>query len=193
MRPTNCPLCGNLAFSPGKVFGIVGHGTYQRQVLGVVEVIREAVTWVRRYLCRGCGHTINILPDHLHPGRWYAAGAILKALWLHLIEEKRESEIRECFGIEIDSESWRSLRRWRSELLVTLWSWFSKRLGVSDPATTRSEGRRRLEQLLAEAGPGADLRTAGRNLATSRVFCQGVSWPLGHDPPEKLKRKLLHV
>ncbi len=29
LRPSSCPLCGELAFSPGKRFGIVGHGTYQ--------------------------------------------------------------------------------------------------------------------------------------------------------------------
>lgn len=60
LRPSSCPLCGELAFSPGKRFGIVGHGTYQRQVLGVVEAAEKAITLVRRYFCRGCERTINI-------------------------------------------------------------------------------------------------------------------------------------
>lgn len=188
LRPRSCPLCGQLAFVPEKRFGIVGHGTYSRQVLGVVEAGREAVTVVRRYLCRGCGHTINVLSDHLHPGRWYAAGAILKALKLHLLEGVSEGEIRRRFGVVLDSESWRSLRRWRSELLVTLWYWLSRRLGFQKEAVTRSEGRRRLRQLFSEAAiekvPDAD--TVARSLLRSTVHFRGLSWPLGRDPPEKL-------
>ena len=99
LRPSSCPLCGELAFSPGKPLGIVGHGTYRRQILGVVEVAVEAITLVRRYLCRGCRRTINILSDHLHPRRWYGGGAILEALKLHLLKDLSEREIRERFGI----------------------------------------------------------------------------------------------
>ncbi len=130
LRPSSCPLCGELAFSPGKRFGIVGHGTYQRQVLGVVDAAQAAITLVRRYLCRGCERTINILSDHLHPRRWYGGGAILEALELHLLKDLSEREIRKRFGITVDSESWRTLRRWRSELLLTLWYWLARRLGV---------------------------------------------------------------
>ncbi len=133
---------------------------------------------MRRYLCRGCRHTINVLSDHLHPGRWYAAGAILEALKLHLLEGVNEAEIRRRFGVETDSESWRSLRRWRTELLVTLWYWLSRRLGFRKEAPTRSEGRRRLRRLLSE-GPA-------RSLLRSTVYFRGLSWPLGRDPPEEL-------
>ena len=104
LRPSSCPLCGELAFSPGNPLGIVGHGTYQRQVLGVLEAAEEAITLVRRYFCRGCEHTINILSDYLHPRRWYYGGAILEALRLHLLEGLSEREIRERFGIAVDSE-----------------------------------------------------------------------------------------
>ena len=189
LRPSSCPLCGELAFSPGKPLGIVGHGTYRRQILGVVEVAIEAITRVRRYLCRGCRHTINILSDHLHPRRWYGGGAILEALKLHLLEDLSEREIRERFGIAVDSESWRTLRRWRSELLMTLWYWLARRLGVRGKARTRQDGRQRLRRLFAEAAASTKqcAASASRSLLCDTVHCQGISWPLGRDPPEKLQ------
>ena len=178
LRPSSCPLCGQLAFVPGERLGIVGHGTYRRQVLGVTELDGAAIAIVRRYLCRGCERTISVLSDHLHPGRWYAAGAILEALRLHLLEGVSEAEIRRRFGIETDSESWRSLRRWRSQLLVSLWYWLSRRLGFRKEAATRSEGRRRLRRLFSE-GPA-------RSLLRATVHFRGLVWPVGRDPPEEL-------
>jgi len=189
LRPSSCPLCGELAFSPGKPLGIVGHGTYRRQILGVVEVALEAITRVRRYLCRGCRHTINILSDHLHPRRWYYGGAILEALRLHLLEGLSERQIRERFGIVTESESWRSLRRWRAELLVTLWYWLARRLGFRGGARTGDDGRQSLRRLFAEAATQTKqcATSASRSLLCGTVHFQGVSWPLGRDPPENLQ------
>ncbi len=178
LRPSSCPLCGQLAFVAGERLGIVGHGTYRRQVLGLREVEGETIATVRRYLCRGCERTISVLSDHLHPRRWYAAATILEVLKLHLLEGVSEAEIRKRSGVETDSESWRSLRRWRTELLVTLWYWLSRRLGFRKETPTRSEGRRRLRRLLSE-GPA-------RSLLRSTVHFRGLSWPLGRDPPEEL-------
>lgn len=189
LRPSSCPLCGELAYCPGKPCGIVGHGTYLRQVLGVEGSTGELVTMVRRYLCRGCKRTISILSDHLHPRRWYAAGAILEALRLHLMEGTGERKIRSRFGIETDSENWRSLRRWRSELLVSLWHWLCRRLGFRKKAATREDGRRRLQRLFSEAGSATrpDAVKAACSLLGSTVHFQGDVWAVGHDPPENLK------
>lgn len=192
LRPSSCPRCGTLAFPPGERFGIVGHGTYRRQVLGTVEVTGETVTWVRRYLCRGCNGSINILSDHLHPRRWYAAGVILEVLRLHLFEGWSEREIRERFGVVIDSESWRTPRRWRSELLVTLWCWLSRRLGFRKKIATRSDGGHRLRRLFSQATTEKkpESTTVARILLRSTVHFQGVTWPLGRDPPENLKAEI---
>ena len=189
LRPSSCPLCSELAFSPGKRLGIVGHGTYQRQVLGVIDAAQAAITLVRRYLCRGCERTINILSDHLHPRRWYSGGAILEALRLHLLDGLSEREIRERFGIAVDSESWRTLRRWRSELLMTLWYWLARRLGVRGKARTRDDGRLRLRRLFAEVATitKSCAATTSRCLLCGTVHFQGMAWPLGRDPPEKLR------
>lgn len=148
LRPSSCPGCGEPASSPGKPLGIVGHGTYLRQVLGLVAA-EEIVLRIRRYLCRGCRQTLSILPDLLHPRRWYAAGVIVEALRLHLLEGRKERAIRNRFGVDADSGSWRSLRRWRFQLLYVLWHWLAEKFGVRGPAVTRKEGRRRLRQLLS--------------------------------------------
>lgn len=189
LRPRSCPLCGKLAYVPGEPLGIVGHGTYRRQVLGVAEGDGEAMALVRRYLCRGCERTLSVLSDLLHPHRWYAAGVILEALKLHLLEGASEGEIRRRFGVVLDSESWRTLRRWRSELLVTLWYWLARRLGFARRAATRSEGRRRLGRLLSEAATKEKLGAAraARSLLSSTVHFRGLCWRLGRDPPAELR------
>src|SRR5262249_39128877 len=47
---------------------------------------------------------------------------------------------------------WRSLRRWRAQLLVspTLWGWLRSRLGIGQPAQTPHQGRLYLTRLLGE-------------------------------------------
>lgn len=99
---------------------------------------------------------------------------IIEALRQHLIEGRKESEIRKEFGPEIESESWRSLRRWRRKLLDPLWKWIGPRLGFSGPATSREDGCRRLRRLLAEAGEhGADRRGTHRPRNPDPL----VGWP----------------
>jgi len=83
-RPTSCPGCGHPAHGAAGL-GIVGHGVYRRQVLGIAPADVEVVIPVRRFLCGGCGKTISVLPDLLHPRRWYAATAILEAVRRHLV------------------------------------------------------------------------------------------------------------
>lgn len=190
LRPASCPLCGHLAHEPGKLLGIVGHGTYSRQVLGIAGTAGECVTRIRRYRCQGCRQTIAVLSDYLHPGRWYAADVILEALRLHLLEGLSEREIRSRFGVDVDSSNWRSLWQWRTDLFVSLWRWLAARLGVRGSARGRDESRRRLLRLLGNATVGA-MSDVARHFLTATAHFRGFSWRLGHDPPEKLKRKLL--
>ena len=129
---------------------VQGHGLYSRQVCGLSE--GWIVIWVRRYLCRDCGHTMSRLPDWLHPWRWYAATVIIEALYRHLILKEPARTIRVHFGRIADAGEWRSLRRWRAQLLwsPTLWGWLRSRLGISEPAESRQDGRLYLTRLLGE-------------------------------------------
>ena len=149
LRPRSCTQCGQLAREGGRV-RVEGHGCYSRQVCGLSE--EWIVIWVRRYLCRDCGHTMSCLPDWLHPWRWYAATVIMEALYRHLILRQTACAIGIRFGRSREASGWRSLRRWRKQLLVspTLWGWLGSRLGISQPAQTQHQGRLHLIRLLGE-------------------------------------------
>jgi len=128
LRPPFCTHCGQLSREGGKVW-VQGHGFYSRQVCGLSA--GWIVIWVRRYLCRKCGRTMSFLPDWLHPWRWYGATVIMEALYRYLILEETVHNISHHFGRS--ASEWRTLRRWRAQLLVspTLWGWLGSRLGIS--------------------------------------------------------------
>ena len=149
LRPRFCTQCGRVA-RDGRRVRVQGHGCYSRQVCGLSE--GWIVVWVRRYLCRDCGHTMSRLPDWLHPWRWYAAAVIIEALYRHLILGETACAIGVRFGRSGETSEWRSLRRWRAQLLVspTLWGWLGSRLGISQPAESRKQGRLHLTRLLGE-------------------------------------------
>ena len=91
------------------------------------------------------------LPDWLHPWRWYAATVIVETLYRHVILRETARAIGARCG-RGDRQEWRSLRRWRAQLLVspTLWGWLGSRLGVGEPAGSRDQGRLHLSRLLGE-------------------------------------------
>jgi hypothetical protein len=126
------------------------NGCYSRQVCGLNG--GSIVIWVRRYVCRDCGQTMSRLPDGLHPWRWYAAAVIIEALYRHLIMGETARSIGARFGRPDDASEWRSLRRWRRQLLVsaTLWGWLGSRLGIRQPAESRDQGRKHLTRWLGE-------------------------------------------
>ena len=62
--PSSCPCCGNPTYPPGGTLGVIGHGTYRRQVIGV-GLGRSLLIFVRRYLCKACRRTFAVLPDDL--------------------------------------------------------------------------------------------------------------------------------
>ena len=162
-----------------------GHGLYRRQVCGLSE--GWIVIWVRRYLCRDCGHTMSRLPDWLHPWRWYAATVIVEALYRHLILQEPAHSISLHFG-RIGGGEWRSLRRWRAQLLVspTLWGWVGSRLGIRESAETRHQGRLHLSRFLGEmriAWESAakvldELTAAVRRSLSGLVHNRREAWPV---------------
>jgi hypothetical protein len=92
------------------------------------------------------------LPDWLHPWRWYAATVIVEALYRHLMLGETARAIGARFGRHPDAREWRSLRRWRAQLLVspTLWGWLGSRLGIRKPVETRQQGQQHLTRWLGE-------------------------------------------
>ena len=184
LRPRFCTQCGQLARDSGKLW-VQGHGCYSRQVCGLSE--GWIVIWVRRYLCRKCGHTMSRLPDWLHPWRWYAATVIVEALYRHLILRETARVIGVRFG-RGDANEWRSLRRWRAQLLVspTLWGWLGPRLGIRQWAQSRYQGRLHLSRLLGEVGMAwesaatvlGELTPAVRSSLSGLVHNRRSAWPV---------------
>lgn len=132
---------------------MVGHGLYCRQVRGLVECGWMEI-WVRRFLCLVCGHTMSRLPDWLHPWRWYAGTVIIEALYRHCLLGETAGSIGVRFGRPEWTTEWKSLGRWRRQLLVspTLWGWLGPRLGIGKAAADRKETGTYLGRLLAEGG-----------------------------------------
>ena len=149
--------------------------------------------WVRRYLCRDCGQTMSRLPDWLHPWRWYAATVIIEALYRHLFLGERANEIGIRFGREGEAKQWRSLRRWRAQLLVspTLWGWLGSRLSIRQAAENRHQGRRHLTRWLGEMRIGwesaakvvEDLAAAVRASLCGLVHNRQQVWPMAQFRP----------
>jgi hypothetical protein len=102
------------------------------------------------------------LPDGLHPWRWYAATVIIETFYRHLILNESARAISVRFRRLGEVTEWRSLRRWRAQLLTapTLWGWLGSRLGVFRPAENRQQGRLHLTRLLGE------MRVAWESAAT---------------------------
>ena len=168
---------------------VQGHGFYSRQVCGLSA--GWIVIWVRRYLCRKCSRTMSFLPDWLHPWRWYGATVIMEALYRYLILEETVHDISHHFGRS--ASDWRTLRRWRAQLLVspTLWGWLGSRLGISQPAETRKQGRLHLMRLLGEmrvawksaAKVLAKLEAAVRATLGGLLHNRRRAWPMAQFHP----------
>jgi hypothetical protein len=127
------------------------------------------------------------LPDWLHPWRWYAATVIIEALYRHLILQEAACAISVRFGRNGGGE-WRSLRRWRAQLLSspTLWGWLGSRLGITGPAENRKQGQQHLSRLLGEmriayesvATVVDELAAAARRSLSGLVHNRRAAWPV---------------
>jgi len=175
LRPQFCTQCGLLGRDGGRV-RVQGHGVYNRQVCGLSE--GWILIGVRRYLCRDCGHTMSRLPDWLHPWRWYAAAVIIEALCRDLILGETARAIGVRFGRSGDDSEWRSLRRWRAQLLVSpsLWGCLALRLGVRAAGRSREQGRLHLMRFLGEMNinPGLAVKVLAELGAAVRVTLRGL-------------------
>ena len=180
LRPVQCPSCGIAAGAPGAL-RIVGHGLYRRQLLGLPDAPEGLVIFVRRFLCLACQKTASILPDEVHPRRWYAGSAILVALVGYLIHGVSAARVRAEIGAAPGSRGWKSLERWRTQLLNSLWFWKGAELGHAAAVgggTSRPHSTRLLRRLLNHLGatdpyPPDDCVAAARNAVIGTIH----GWP----------------
>jgi hypothetical protein len=128
------------------------------------------------------------LPDWLHPWRWYAATVMVEALYRHLLLQETARTIGARFGRQADTPEWRSLRRWRAQLLVspTLWGWLGARLGIREPAKSRQHGKQYLSRWLGEMriASASAAKVLGKLAWAVRTSLKGLmhnrrsAWPL---------------
>lgn len=193
LRPASCPLCQEPCRTEDGL-RIVGHGTYQRQVLGMIDGCRNLVIWVRRFLCRNCRHTISVQPDVLYPGRWYAGVAIVLSLALSLFGGEADADIRKRVAGSGETRGWKTLERWRRQLLSPMWSWLARQLGVSGPPADCGGSRRRLQRLLSLHGVGTDCLAeesaqSARQLVVATAHVGSVGFEIRRGPPADLSRR----
>ena len=185
-RPLHCPCCGAVQGKLGAL-NLVGHGCYQRQLLGTADAPDGVVIHVRRYRCLTCGRTTTVLPEEALPGHWYAGAAILFALVLSLLHGACAAEVRRRLGMRPDGGRWRSLERWTRQILNPLWGWKGKELAATGPARDREESRRRLHRLLAHLGVTEPyppdqfdvVLRAAQSVVRGTAHSRGKSWPIG--------------
>ena len=185
LRPHFCPSCGQPARPPESVLGIVGNGTYRRQVLGVVGATESLVILVRRFLCRGCRGSISVLPAALLPRRWYAGTAMLLALVHSLLLGKSAVTVRRRMTQGGEAHGWKSLERWQRQLLAPLWSWVAAQIGFAErgPGRDRVQRTDRLRRLLGLRGvharsPDADIEQAACGLVMNTAHSRARSWQI---------------
>jgi len=53
----------------------------------------SGILLIRRYICKGCGHTVSLLPSFAHPGRAYGVKVIVHVLDRYYATGKRMCEI----------------------------------------------------------------------------------------------------
>jgi len=188
LRPTSCPLCQEPSRAEDGL-QIVGHGTYQRQVLGLFGGCQEVLVRIRRFFCRACRHTISVLPDDLYPGRWYAGLTILMSLVLSILHDVADTEVcHRCRG-PVETQGWKTLERWRRQILSPLWSWMAQQLG--GPPGDRDQRGVRLRRLLSQHSAGADsslenLDQVARRLVVSTAHVGCLGWEIRRGLPGTL-------
>ena len=195
LRPLFCPCCQEPARTE---FGlrIVGHGTYERQVLGLRSGCRYVVILIRRFLCRNCLRTISVLPDDLYPGRWYAGIAIVLSLALSLLRGRPDARVRRHITGTREGRDWRTLRRWRQQVFSPLWNWLARQTGsASGPPTDRQESARRLTRLLLlhrtrsdKPGKTMGLARIAQQLIIATAHVRAIGWEIRRGMPVELSR-----
>jgi hypothetical protein len=94
---------------------LVGHGWYERWAIYVDQDVRVEI---HRFLCKGCGKTISMLPDFLHRYRHYVL-AVIEAVLRGRLEQGLPWS-----GLAVAAApSQRSMRRWLGAFVTQALGW----------------------------------------------------------------------
>jgi transposase-like protein len=111
-RPVQCPWCGC-------EHSLIGHGYYRRKAK---DDERAYTLWVKRWLCKGCGRTLSVLPNFLLNFRHYLVG-VIQAVMVVRFEDGQSWAAVERTCANQGTPALRTMQRWCRSLtqLATRW------------------------------------------------------------------------
>ncbi len=98
VRPARCVGCSAASRPLGGSLALHGHGLVARQVRGPLDTASDSGVVeiaARRYECQRCGAVMIVVPASILPGRQYSASSIALALYLWLLDELSDVEVRD--------------------------------------------------------------------------------------------------
>ena len=117
-KPTGCPGCASGQLN--------WHGWYARWAVYVAEDVKLGV---RRLLCKGCGHTISLLPSFVHRCRHYVLDVLSE-----VIENRVEQQRPWARVTPLQGPCASTRRRWVKALATTIWvTWLVQTLAAVNP------------------------------------------------------------
>jgi hypothetical protein len=87
---------------------MIGHGYYRRKAK---DAQRGYDVWIRRWLCKGCGRTMSVLPDFLLSFRHYAVRVVEGVLEDHDEGKLSWSKVKER-NSPVGLPALRTMQRW---------------------------------------------------------------------------------
>ena len=138
-RPEVCPHC-----HAANVF--IGHGFYPRKPLSPTQVYR---VWVKRWYCKGCHHTLSLLPSFLLRFRHYLLDVIQSVVVTRFEDRVSWTQVSLRCAVE-GAPSLRTIRRWCVSFAAHASTWWS---AVQQTLAQHDTGSPLLDPLGENAGP----------------------------------------
>jgi transposase-like protein len=138
-RPEVCPHCH-------AVYLFVGHGFYLRKPLSPTQVYR---VWIKRWYCKGCHHTLSLLPSFLLRFRHYLLDVIQAVVVTRFEDGASWTQVSRRCAVE-GLPSSRTIRRWCVSFAAHAPAWWS---AVQETLAHHDAGSPLLDPIGANAGP----------------------------------------
>jgi transposase-like protein len=138
-RPEVCPNCHAV-----NVF--IGHGFYPRKPLSPTQVYH---IWIKRWYCKGCHHTLSLLPSFLLRFRHYLLDVIQPVVVTRFEDGASWTQVLRRCTVE-GAPSSRTTRRWCFSFAAHASTWWA---GVQQTLAHHDAGSPLLDPLGQNAGP----------------------------------------
>jgi len=138
-RPDVCPHC-----HAARLF--IGHGFYRRKALSPTQVF---LVYLKRWYCKGCHHTLSLLPSFLLRFRHYLLAVIQSVVVLRFEDDASWAQLAQQGAVD-GAPSPRTQRRWCGSFAAHASAWLGPILETLAEHDARSP---LLDPLGENAGP----------------------------------------